>query len=179
MKNKDVYVTYNFDGQEFNELLHFYSSGMRVGQETNIYVNPKFPNRIQSKGISFLWIFFFIIGFVFLIPGLIIFRLIKKKKRLSKKLLADGTKVYAEISEITINGSYTVNDKNPFIIICKWVDPLTGLFYFYKSEDIWFNPETILRDRNIKELPVYIDRENPKNYVVSLEEIERLLGNSY
>lgn len=179
MDNHDVYVTYNFEGQEFKEPLHFYSSGMRVGQETTIYVDPKSPNRIQSKGMSILWIFFFSMGAVFLVSGIIIFLLIKKKKRLKKKLLEDGTKVYAEISEVTINGSYTVNGTNPFIIICKWVDPLTGLFYFYKSENMWFNPEPILRDRNIKQLPVYIDRENPKNYVVSLEELERLLGNSY
>jgi len=151
---------------------------MRVGEEIIIYVNAEFLNQILSKNSTYLWTLFFFIGLILLISAISIVLIIIKKKRFNKKLLTGSTKVYAEISEVTINIALSVNHRHPFVIICKWIDPLIGLFYFYKSGCIGFNPRPILKDKGIDHLAVYIDRENPKNYFVSLDEIEKFLGNS-
>lgn len=150
---------------------------MRVGEEIIIYVNAEFLNQILSKNSTYLWTLFFFTGLILLISAISIVLISIKKKKFNKRLLTDGTKVYAEISEVTINTTFSMNHRHPFVIICKWIDPLTGLFYFYKSGSIWFNPQPILKDKGIDHLAVYIDKENPKNYFVSLYEIEKFLGN--
>jgi len=171
-----VYVKYKVDGLEYNESLGYYSTGMSVGQEIPIYYKPESPNRIMADSSILLWLIFFILGLILLSVAFIITFIKIKKKRRHKELMASGRKIYADITEITKNFSYTVNGRSPFLIVCKWVDPSTGLFYFFRSENIWFNPQPILEEKGIKSLAVYIDRESPKKYAVSLEEVEKFLG---
>lgn len=173
-----VYVRYTIDSREYEEHLNFYSSGMYEGKEISIYYSPEQPGRILAKSSFPFFVFFFpsmglafaAIGFVF------IFYKIKKIKN-RKYLMENGELVYAEITGVDYNRSYRVNGRNPYVITCKWVDSSTGLFYFFTSENIWFDPELVIYERDIKTLPVYIDRDNPKKYAVSLEELESMVAN--
>ena len=42
-----------------------------------------------------------------------------------------------------------------------------------KSENLWDNPEYIIKEKNITTFPVYIDTTNRKKYHLSLEDIEK------
>ena len=172
-----VYVKYTVDGKEYEERLNYYSSGMRMGNEIQIYYKPEQPNRILGKSeFSFPGLIFSLMGFICAAIGLVfIFNKVMKIKN-RKYLMENGELVYAEITEVNYNRSYSVNGRNPYTITCKWVDPSTGMYYFFKSETIWFDPEPIIRERDIKTLPVYIDRYNPKKYAVSCEELESMVA---
>ncbi len=171
-----VYVRYSVNGQEYNRPLGYYSYNMSVGDPVQIYYHSENPNRITSKGAVILPLIFLAVGLIVLSIGIILSVSKLKKKKLRRLLLEDGRKIYAEITEITRNTFYRVNGRSPFMITCKWTDPQTGLFYFYRSENIWFNPEPIIHEKALTSLPVYINRENPKKYVVVLDEIEKCIA---
>ena len=88
-------------------------------------------------------------------------------------MLETGDKIYADFKEVTINYSYSVNTRHPYIIICTGKDSVTGEVRTFKSENLWDNPEYIIKERNITTFPVYIDINNRKKYYLSLEEIEK------
>jgi len=48
----------------------------------------------------------------------------------------------------------------------------------FTSDNIWFDPEPIIHEKGITSLPVYIDPENPKNYFVSVKDIEMFVAKS-
>ena len=68
---------------------------------------------------------------------------------------------------------YAVNGRHPFNIICSYSDPYDGKEYLYKSENIWFNPDVILSKKTIRDIPVYIDKDNKKIYYVDIESISK------
>ena len=57
--------------------------------------------------------------------------------------------------------------------ICTRKDNVTGEVRTFKSENLWDNPEYIIKERNITTFPVYIDINNRKKYYLSLEEFEK------
>ncbi len=100
--------------------------------------------------------------------------LISKIKKIAgkKRAIESGDKIYADFQEVTINYSYSVNDRHPYIIICTGKDNITGQIRTFQSENLWYNPEYIISKKNITTFPVYIDTTNRKKYHLSLENLE-------
>ncbi len=44
----------------------------------------------------------------------------------------------------------------------------------FKSRNIWSNPEDIIEEKNIKQFPVYIDKNNKKKYFVDIDILTEL-----
>lgn len=67
------------------------------------------------------------------------------------------------------NGRYTVrvNGKNPYIIKCKY-EAIDGTVHIFKSRNLFFNPESVLKGTRVK---VYTDRINYKKYYVDIDEV--------
>lgn len=89
-----------------------------------------------------------------------------------KRLKKNGELVYATYVETAINTSYAVNDVHPYIILCKWVNPMDGVEYTFKSENLWKDPKYIIDSRQITAFPVYITKERIKPYAMDLELLE-------
>jgi len=125
----------------------------------------------SSNGFN-SFIFFPIFGGASFIFGMsiIIVRIIRKCT--ISELLNSGYYITAQIEEVTRNMQYSVNEMHPFIIICRWENPADGNTYLFKSENIWYNPESILERKNLTSLPVYLNPDNPKKYFISIEDIE-------
>ena len=83
------------------------------------------------------------------------------------RLKENGLLIYANYIEAVLNTSYIVNGKSPYKIICEWVNPTGGNKYTFKSKNIWTNPENIIKERGIKQFPVFFNNE--KNYLVDTE----------
>ena len=91
------------------------------------------------------------------------------KSSLEKRLKENGEVVYANYSETILNTMYKVNGKSPYIIICEWVNPVDNKRYIFKSKNIWIYPNNIIEEKNIKQFPVYIDKENKNKYFVDVD----------
>ncbi|HOM02353.1 MAG TPA: DUF3592 domain-containing protein [Acetivibrio sp.] len=176
-RHYNVQIKYFVEGEEYYDTLGYYSSGMREGKEITVYYDPDNPENVQSTGSMISDIVLVVIGLIFTAIGVSFIISQVNKSRLRERLMATGQLVYADINEVILNKNYTVNGKHPYIITCSWKDPYTGLFYFFNSDNIWFDPEPIIKENGITTLPVYIDPENPKKYFVSTEDVEMFVAN--
>lgn len=57
-------------------------------------------------------------------------------------------------------------------IICEWNNSLDNKKYIFKSKNIWMNPKNIIEERNIKQFPIYIDKNNKKKYVIDIDSLK-------
>lgn len=77
--------------------------------------------------------------------GMIFYKFHKADEK--DRLLQTGEKIYANFRDVTLNYSYSVNRRNPYIIICTGKDDVTGEGRTFKSENLWDNPEYIIKEK--------------------------------
>ena len=167
-RKHEVYVSYTVEGKKYESKLNVYSSSFYEGKEIKIYYDKDDPNQIGMKSMNLLFLIFPGLGLVFLIIGGAGILVKGNKKKWEKRLRENGELIYANYNETILNTSYQINRKCPYNIICEWVSPLDSQKYIFKSENIWRDPEKIIKERNIKQFPVYIDN-NTKRYVIDLD----------
>ena len=165
----EVYVSYNVDGKEYESKLNSYSSSFYEGKEINIYYDKDNPNKICVKSLDLLFLIFPGVGLIFLTIGGIGILVKINKRKSEKKIKENGELIYANYVETVLNTTYTVNRKHPYNIICEWNNSLDGKKYIFKSKNIWINPENIIKEKNIKQFPVYIDNNNKKKYIIDVD----------
>lgn len=164
-------------------------SSCYIGQEITIFYDPNFPEQIFS-GHPLLpqFIMLTVIGNILIVfgfcalPFFAIFSAIKKNAKLKnvsyrekslhkmKKLTEHGELVNAQFEGI-VSLDNPKGGANLYMIICKWTDTYSKTDLVFKSEYVTYNPEPIIKAKGITSFPVYIDRDNPKKYYVSLENL--------
>lgn len=164
-----VYVSYVAEGNEYESTLSGYSSSFYEGKEIKIYYDKDNPNKIGMKSLDLLFLIFPGLGLISLIIGVTGISAKSRGKKSEKRLKENGELIYADYVETIINTSYSVNGRHPYKIICEWTNPVDSEEYTFKSKNIWSNPEDIVEERNIKQFPVYIDKNNKKKYFVDID----------
>ena len=170
-KTHKVFVSYEVDGVEYESRLNGYSSSYYEGKRIKIYYDKEDPSKIGSKSLNFLYLMFPAFGLIFGGLGAGGLISIYKKKKLERTLRANGQKIFATYSNTSLNRGYSVNGQHPFIVTCEWCDPIDNQTYFFKSKNIWFDPEPTLANKETTYIPVYIDKNNKEKYVVDIESI--------
>jgi hypothetical protein len=170
--NYRVYVMYTVNNQVYKQTLNYWDATMTVDKEIKIFYNPNNPSEIIANNASYFALIVPILGGIAFVFGMLMIIHDIKAKNTKLELLKNGEYINAEIEEVIYNTSVTFNRISPFFITCKWKNPDDGNIYLFKSENIWYNPEDTIKQRNITTLPVYINRENLKKYFVSLENLE-------
>lgn len=173
-----VRISYRVSGTIYETDLSYYSSGMSVGDTLTIYYNPDNPNKICY--VSGMWLVVAIVGVIGVVFGTIggIFLIVGiRRDRLDKRLIAEGNYVYADIDCVDYNTMVSINGRHPYIIKCRYYDQYSDITYLYKSRDIRFDPTEILSARGITQLKVYVSKDNPKQYMVDISELEKRVVN--
>ena len=170
-RSYQVNVLYNVEGKEYESILNGYVSSFYKGKEIDIYYDKDNPSKISSKSLDLVFLIFPGIGLIFVTIGGIGILVKTKKKKLKNKLKENGELIYANYIETVLNSSYSSNGIHPYNIICEWNNPQDGKKYVFKSENIWINPKTLLEEKNIKTLPVYINLENISQYFVDIDSL--------
>lgn len=119
-----------------------------------------------------LFLIFPVNGLIFLIIGGTGILLKINKRKSEKNLRESGEVIYANYVETVLNTRYTVNGRHPYNIICEWNNSLDNKKYIFKSKNIWMNPKNIIEERNIKQFPIYIDKNNKKKYVIDIDSLK-------
>lgn len=169
----NVRVRYEFEGEEYTGVLTYYASSMREGDIVNVYIDPDNPHNYYSpEGAWMILVVFSILGGTFFLigAGFLIFLISRRLRK--KKLLRDGDRVYAQIDNVFTNRNVQTNGRHPVRIDCSWRDPADGVTYHFRSDNLWKDPTPILERQNITQLPVYLNPDKKKEYVVSLEPLE-------
>ena len=176
--DEDVYVSFESrTGEEYKIKSNYYSSDMRIGDKVKVYYNELNPNdaKVDIANISMLLqIIFLSIGGLLIVISIILLISSIRGSGTKKKLLTSGLMLNATISSVDCNTYIDINGRHPYIIRANFI--YNGLTYETKSENMWNDPQFILNNYNIRELPVYIDSTNPKTNYLDISEIKNKLG---
>ncbi len=108
-------------------------------------------------------------GGIFLILGIVFLCVVDARSRTRARLLAEGERIDAQITDVRWDFRVTFNGRHPLVIDCQTQNPADGRVYVFHSEGIWFDPTPYMQ--NITALPVYVDPDNYHRYVVDLSGI--------
>jgi len=114
-------------------------------------------------GIGFI---FFLVGFSIILVGMFS----NKKVEFLKK---NGMPIKAKFTGVDINGSLTVNGRNPFKISAQWTCPEKSELYIFRSDNIWFDPSDHIEN---EEITVLIEKGNPKKYWMDVSFLPKIVG---
>lgn len=160
-------VAFTYNGNEVTFRSSFSSSDMRSGDDVVVYFPPDNPQEAEIKSFFSQWflpIFLFAFGLVFEAVGVI--GGAKQLKRLNAKrdlfTYGKGRKTLVPIADIIVDGSFKVNGRSPFVIVCQYHDAVSNQVFEFKSDYIWYNPAELLKDR--KEMDVYVDPNDLTRY---------------
>lgn len=173
----DVYVTYVFEEETYLEKLNYYSSSMSEGDTITISVDESNPTNIGASGfLEYLGaIIVGSMGLLFTIIGGSFLLFIFNKKKKYKRIRETGRRIEAKIVSVNYNTRYTINGRHPYILLSSYEE--NGLTYSFTSHNIWYEIESVIQNRNIETIPVYVEQGNFKKYIVDTSEIEMYLGN--
>ncbi len=161
-----VYVKYEVNGRGYLEELGSYESSFYTGKEIDIYYYKDAPNRIGAKSTALIVLIFPMMGIISFSIGMIGVIIKIRNNKLKKHIVENGELIYADYVQTIINTNLSFNGRNPYNIICEWINPINNKKYIFKSENIYFNPIDIIEDRNIKRFPVYMEDE--KRYIINI-----------
>lgn len=165
-----TYVDYTYEGRAYDHVSYgFYTTGMEVGDEVQILLNPDDPSKIMAPGMNIIGYIFGGIGFVFAIAGAIIVSIVVAAKKKKERLLQNGWIVQAIITNITGTGNAFSRRQRPIVVYANYVEPSSGAEYRFVSEGL-YNVTNDVRARLNVGYPVnvYVEPGNFRNYYVDL-----------
>lgn len=174
----NVYVSYEFEGRQYNDVsLNVYSSSMYEGETITVYIDNNNPGKVigtEWSDILFLGVFGGI-GLVFFTIGIAFVVVIAKKKSKAKWLLENGQVIHGTVTEIDFNPCVHVNGRHPRVVYCSYQDPGTGMIYQFKSRNIYDSITNCIAIGD--SIDIYVDPDNyAKNYVDVDKPMERIVS---
>lgn len=163
-----VWVKYEINGKQYEELLDYYSSDMQEGDTIIINYSPDDPSEIiTNMGSKILGFVIIPLGGIFALLGLVFIlkKVLSDQKR--NKLIQSGECLTGIITNVEVNKYVTINKIHPYKAECEVIDPYSGEKYLYSSDNIMGNISDLIG----KEVTVYVDSNNKKNYYVDIYEL--------
>ncbi len=165
-----VTVTYQVDGKTYETNLNSWSSDWYESKEIEVYYDVNNPYKVQAKEMMYLGpLITGILGTEFTLFSVAYLIFTSNKRNI--KLKENGMLVNAKYIKTEINNNYSVNGANPYNVYCSAINPETGEECVYKSKNIWENPETIINEKNITSIPVYVDSKKKNKYYVDIDSV--------
>ncbi|MDA9009319.1 DUF3592 domain-containing protein [Alphaproteobacteria bacterium] len=139
-------------------------SSFTPGEWVQVAYDDADPTKAQIKEFLPLWlgpIIFWFVGSIFFSIGLgfTIVPYLKERKR--NNLRQVGRPIPARITDVSINQSYRVNGRRPYVIHAQWFDPKTASVRLFRSDNFWYDPEPYI---NQEEVTVFIDKNINSRY---------------
>ena len=103
-------------------------------------------------------------GLFLLVGGSLIFVPLQQA-RADDRLRHEGTPVDAQFQSVRFVSNIQINGRSPYRVLAQWQDPRTSQVHVFASHNLWFDPTDYIKQ---KEIRVFLERGNPKNYYVDL-----------
>jgi hypothetical protein len=139
-----------------------------VGEIVEILYSPKNSQDAIINSFFELWgsvVIMTTMGVPFALVGAGIFLIGRLKSRKKDYLKRDGVVVDAQFQSVKLNHTLSVNGRNPYVIVCQWINPENYCVHIFESENLWFDPSHYI---NTEELKVFMDKKNHKKYYVDI-----------
>ena len=92
----------------------------------------------------------------------------KDKKR--RNISVNGEKILAEYQGTERVYYINMTFSKPSVIVCKGI--YNGEERIFKSQWMPYNPASVIKRKNITHFPVYVDKNDPTKYYMSIDELK-------
>lgn len=158
----DVYISYEYDGEEYSGTLSYYTSDMRVGDMVDIYVDPECPWEIRSDS-AILYIVFGIMAVVFGAVGGVLIGIEAHRAVYVNRLISENMYIYAQYAGEQPSNTY-VNHVRYMCSVFEYCDPFGNRRVFLSPPHHPSKCGYCMGDSEV----VYVDIEkDPSRYYVS------------
>lgn len=139
-----------------------------IGERVAILYDPDKPEKVVINtlmgrlGLALIFLGF---GALWLLIGAIPLLIRYVRKRNFRFLVKHGRPITTTFYETEINGSVTVQGRNPYVVVTQWRNPVSQELVRFRSHQVWENPTEKARNRLIT---VVVDPNNFRRYVMDL-----------
>jgi len=142
-----------------------------VDDRVDVLYDPANPQDARMSGFFQLHIGAFVfgmLGLVFASIGGIWLYVTGRAAAMAAEVRAMGQRIQAKVIEVERRTNIRVNGAHPFRIVAQ--GEVQGEVVLYRSANIWFDPTQYVPQA----VTVFVDRNNPKRYLVDLDFLPRL-----
>ena len=119
--------------------------------------------------VRLLPVIFILIGGVFTVLGSSFLVYYIRKRRIRRRLIQEGSCIFAEITAIPVDYSVRVNGWPTYRIECSWQDPSTKILHVFRSENLLIDPACCVTQTAVR---VYVDRDSGfQHYYVDVSSV--------
>lgn len=168
-KNNEQYLLkYTIDNKEYQDTTSLNSHKYEVGDEVTIFYKKNDPTKIVKKKNLLFPIIILILGIFAIIYEIILtFRNFKDANSL-EKLIEKGI-----VLNTTIEDIFVTSQKNQFKLRTSYFNPVDQKKYVYISESFSKEFKDYLTTNKIKEVKVYLNKENTNKYYVDINSLRK------
>jgi hypothetical protein len=167
MSGSTTTVTYEVDGQTYEQELSEVNTSWHNGDEVTVYYRPGDPSHVSAVVWRILALVFSSIGAFFLVISAAVASVALRKRAITRALLQAGRRIEATITSVDQDFTTHVNGRFPWLVTCSWHDPETGRTFVFRSQTTIDDPRPLMASSGRTTLVVYIDPADPeKKYFV-------------
>ena len=161
-------IKYEVEGQSLEQLLNEYSSSMYEGKIIPVLVNPEDYYDVRTSTLLYLpAIIFGVVAIPFLVVSIILIVVMVSRNKRFSRIYEEGKRITAEVTGGRINRNYSVNNRHPGRLECRYEDTFTGEEHVFKSGNVWFDPNQYIG----RPISVYILDGNFSNYYIDVDSL--------
>lgn len=139
-----------------------------IGETVPVFYREANPYDAKIDSFFSLWggsLILGVLGGVCLLVGGGMIYVPLQQARADDHLLHEGMPIQAQFQSVQFMSNIAVNGRNPYRVLAQWQDPKTSRVHVFASHNLWFDPTSFIKQ---KEIRVFIERGNPKNYYIDL-----------
>ena len=163
---RNTWFQYEAEGKVWEKRSMISSPSMRVGGEVTVVYPAGHPEQGRLAAWE-SWGIFLIVGGVFGVMGIGFLISVVPGIFLKRSLLANGTSVTAQVTDITVNRYVRINRVNPYIVHAVCTHPYTGQEMKVRSGMLMENPQKHIQNNEVE---VLVDPMREKRYFVKIGE---------
>lgn len=164
-----THISYEIDGTTYDAELGAYTSDWYEGKNIDVLVNKDNPRDVKAAKLSWIFVLIFgLVGVIFAIVGVIMSILHIRKKKKEKWLRNNGRKILAEVTGGHVCYNYTVNNRHPFQMECRYEDTGYGQVYLFSTNMTWLNPNDYIGSQ----VAVFVDPSDMSRYFVDMDSLQ-------
>ena len=161
-------IKYEVEGQSLEQLLNEYSSSMYEGKIIPVLVNPEDYYDVRTSTLLYLpAIIFGVVAIPFLVVSIILIVVMVSRNKRFSRIYEEGKRITAEVTGGRINRNYSVNNRHPWRLECRYEDTFTGEEHVFLSGNVWFDPNQYIG----RPISVYILDGNFSNYYIDVDSL--------
>lgn len=163
-------ISYKVDNHLYEKAITIKQKDLSVNDKIEIKYNKNNPNILIKNKHTIEIVFSFLLSIILLKRSVYFLYDFYKVKKHKVFLKNKGILLYADVNQVYVNTrSKKRKGKYPYRVRLKYTNPTNKEIGTYETEDVYLDMPSILKEKGVLRLPVYLNKENQQDYFIDIE----------